>query len=126
MSFSSQRDTFPIAIPAEIGLAILQIIREAITNVIKHARANTVDILIMEDQGILIVEVQDDGKGMSKKSENKGIGLKSIEERMVAIGSKLRIKDDKPRGFVLTESIPLPLKSDLNTRLNSGVAYETF
>lgn len=126
MSFSFQRDTSPIPIPAEIGLAILQIIREAITNVIKHARANTVDILIIEDQGILIVEVQDDGKGMSKKSENKGIGLKSIEERMFAIGSKLRIKDDKPRGFVLTESIPLPLKSDLNARLNSGVAYETF
>jgi len=60
---------------------LLLIIQECVTNILKHAKAHKVEILLYGDNENVILSINDDGKGMDTKYLNKsGIGLKSIQQ----------------------------------------------
>ncbi|NMN36148.1 sensor histidine kinase [Pedobacter sp. SG918] len=90
-------------------IALLRIIQEAITNIIKHARANNVGILIYEEEGNLILTINDDGIGLNEKksgSEKSSIGLQSIRRRVQSLNGETKIHSDS-KGTEITVSIPL-------------------
>ncbi|WP_057940520.1 sensor histidine kinase [Algoriphagus resistens] len=89
-------------------IALLRIIQEAITNILKHAKAQKVDILIYEEIDSLILTIKDNGKGLdSKKSTGKSsIGLQSIKRRVQAMDGEIEIASDS-KGTEIAISIPL-------------------
>ncbi|WPR77755.1 sensor histidine kinase [Algoriphagus sp. NG3] len=89
-------------------IALLRIIQEAITNILKHAKAQKVDILIYEEIDSLILTIKDNGKGLgSKKSTGRSsIGLQSIKRRVEAMDGELEIASDT-KGTEIAISIPL-------------------
>jgi len=81
-----------------------QVVREALSNVIKHARAKSVQITIVTGDSVVRVSVADDGCGMSA-GRSEGIGLAGIRERLELMGGRLSLVSHAT-GTTLTAEIP--------------------
>jgi signal transduction histidine kinase len=81
-----------------------QVVREALSNVIKHARAKSVQITIETGHLLVRVSVADDGCGMSA-GHSEGIGLAGIRERLELMGGRLSLVSHAT-GTTLTAEIP--------------------
>jgi signal transduction histidine kinase len=97
----------------EKELALFRIAQEALTNIIKHASAETVHIDLMVKDKSLIFSVEDDGVGfdvsaVKKKSYLSGsTGLSLMRERILQIGGELSIESSPGRGTSLLAELPL-------------------
>jgi len=88
------------ALSPETELQILQIIREALANAVRHSHARHVRIELRQNQdGDVSVTVEDDGIGLSPASgEDNHFGLAIIRERAASIGARLTIEAIRPHG----------------------------
>jgi signal transduction histidine kinase len=90
---------------------LYRIAQEALTNVVKHAEATSIDVqLLGNDQG-LRMSIEDDGKGFSPStprspSAEGGMGILSIRERAVAFGGTLTIESAPGKGTTILVEIP--------------------
>ncbi len=74
---------------------IYRIIQEALTNIVKHAKAKKVAVRFANNEGKIVLEIKDDGVGMNKSKNKRGIGLKNITSRVRQIQGHLDI-DSRP------------------------------
>ncbi len=86
------------SLPAAVEVAAYRIAQEAITNVARHARAKTCRVRLSVDraEGVLELEVTDDGVGMSV-GRRAGVGMSSMRERAEELGGTL-VVEPKPEG----------------------------
>ena len=105
--FISSDETIPSS--PDQATAAFRILQEALTNVWRHADANKVEICLNAENSNLILEVRDDGKGISESeiSSSKSLGLLGIRERAHILGGKVDIGRMMEKGTELTVSIPL-------------------
>ncbi len=89
----------------EVGLAMFRVVQEALTNVVRHARAQRVILSIVRDDGKIRVTVSDDGIG-GAYDRAQGLGLLGMRERAHACGGTLRIEPAEPHGTVVTLELP--------------------
>jgi len=75
----------------QVKIELLYIIQEAIANILKHAQADSITILIYRDIPGIIMEINDNGRGFNTAGIGNGIGLKSIWNRAESIGGKAEI-----------------------------------
>jgi signal transduction histidine kinase len=103
--------TFPERIPDVVISSIVKrnlylAIKEAVHNVIKHARATRVNLLIQIGQKITI-QVSDNGKGFNTEDRSfKGNGLSNYQKRMAAINGEVQFHSDST-GTVIFFEVPL-------------------
>lgn len=77
----------------EQRIEIMRIIQEAVTNIIKHAHAKNVEIMLFRENEENVLLVRDDGKGMPKLATIKsGIGIQSINKRVQALSGTLEVR----------------------------------
>ena len=95
----------PAVLPATLDLSAYRIVQEALTNTIKHARANRVDITLDYGQDELAIEVRDDGRGPAG-SDGHGHGLVGIGERVHIFGGSLVTGAGEHGGYALRASLP--------------------
>ncbi|WP_298510612.1 sensor histidine kinase [uncultured Kordia sp.] len=87
-------------------IQIYRIIQELLNNIIKHAKATQVDIQILKlEKGVNII-VEDDGVGFDTEKQHKGIGLKTIQSRVVNMKGSCLIDSGKGNGTTVTIDIP--------------------
>lgn len=84
-------EPFP-ALTAATEVAIFRIVEEAVTNVVKHARARSVTISLACDDGVRL-RIEDDGVGIGK-DRGQGVGLHSMRERTEEVGGRLEVRSD--------------------------------
>jgi signal transduction histidine kinase len=98
-----------IELSKEISTEVFRIFQEALTNIARHANAQKVTILLRNAGHRLIMEVRDDGKGITKKEiiDHKSIGLTGMRERAYALEGTLEITGLRGKGTTVTVSIPL-------------------
>ncbi|WP_262249377.1 sensor histidine kinase [Parapedobacter soli] len=92
-------------------ISLLRIIQEALTNVIKHAKAKRVGVLIYEEQNNLHLVISDDGKGISARRTNdgkSGMGLQSIRRRVQLLNGKTDVRSDE-NGTEIMVIIPVEI-----------------
>lgn len=82
------------------SLALFRVFQEAITNVAKHAHATWVGVKLGTDGDNLVLEVVDNGRGISAEDMNKpkSFGLRGIRERMRDLGGSLELSSNSPAG----------------------------
>jgi PAS domain S-box-containing protein len=101
--------------PLDAGrtLAVFRILQEALTNVARHARATQIVITVVVADGRLRMEVHDDGQGprASVSGHREGLGVLGMQERAAAWGGTVTIREDRPRGTVVTLDMPLHPRS---------------
>ena len=84
----------------ETSLALFRIFQEALTNVAKHAQATRVTIRLGVEGNELVLEIADNGRGISADGMNKpkSFGLRGIRERMHGLGGSLELARSSPQG----------------------------
>ena len=96
------------ALPPELETALALTVREAITNVQRHARAMRASVEIAVDASFVRLVVADDGRGASIVPGN---GLDGMRERLQALGGRLSIESASGQGTRLVATVPLPLSA---------------
>ena len=99
------------ATTAEIETALYRIVQEALTNVVKHAHAEHVEIEIAEDDR-LTVTVRDDGSGFDTGARNEGFGLVGMRERMALVGGEISIDSAPGEGTTVRATLPSRRRED--------------
>jgi signal transduction histidine kinase len=83
-----------------------QVAREAVSNIIRHARARHVELSLERAGDCVRLKVVDDGCGTRRRrTENPGMGLSGLAERVALIGGTLRV-DSHPGGTCVVAEIP--------------------
>jgi signal transduction histidine kinase len=92
----------------EVETALFRIVQESLTNVILHARATKVDVLISERKGKLNVMVEDDGVGfaLDNVSGQTHLGLFGMRERVEMLGGRLSIESSTGKGTTIVVEVP--------------------
>lgn len=91
-------------LPANVPTVISRIVREVISNTIKHSQAQSVQFNVTSDDGNLILTIKDDGIGFAQN--NNGKGLKTIKKRAQAISANVEWKTQPKQGTTFTLNHP--------------------
>jgi signal transduction histidine kinase len=83
-----------------------QIVREALTNVARHAQARRVEVHLRYGVNALQLRISDDGVGLSALPVNKGHGLRNIRERARLLDGMLDVDTAPSRGLTLILTVP--------------------
>jgi signal transduction histidine kinase len=96
-------------LPEAIETTLYRVVQEALTNVIKHARAKNVSIVLARRGGLATAIVEDDGRGFDPDAarEAEGIGLAGMRERMALVGGRLELESAPGAGTTLVAEAPL-------------------
>jgi signal transduction histidine kinase len=95
-------------LPEEIETALYRIVQESLTNVVKHARARRVSILLARKNGAVKAVVEDDGQGFDPAEQTgDGYGLVGMRERLALIGGRLEVESGRDAGTTIAAEVPI-------------------
>ena len=96
-------------VPLDIKQALYRIAQEALHNVVKHARASHIDLILERTGDCVVLEVIDDGVGFDITQSFPGhLGLQSMRERAEKLGGSYSLSSSPGTGSHLRVEIPLP------------------
>jgi len=114
-----ERRGTPRDLPASIDLSAYRVIQEALTNVVKHARASKCGVLVGYDPDALVIAVTDSGAGapamagpgsVRDPDTAGGHGITGMRERVTMLGGQFSAKPLPGYGFRVIARFPLPLE----------------
>jgi signal transduction histidine kinase len=91
--------------PPHVEAAVYFFIAEALTNVVKHAQASHAEVKVHEADGLLLIDIGDDGVG---GADLTGGGIRGITDRIDALGGHLRVESPPGQGTRLRATIAQP------------------
>jgi len=103
----------PQELPMDWDENILRIEQEVLTNVLRHARASELDILLAFDDREVRLNIRDNGCGFNPAGKSEGFGLRGIAERVENMGGRLAVDSAKGVGTTLSIVLLLANASDL-------------
>ena len=89
----------------EVGTELLRTLQEALTNVRRHAEARNAWMIVKAEDGDLVAEVSDDGRGLGPDAP-PGVGFRSMRERTAAIGGELEVESIPGKGTRVRFRVP--------------------
>ncbi|MFF0309959.1 GAF domain-containing protein [Streptosporangium sp. NPDC004379] len=92
-------------VPAPVAEQLTAVLREALSNVVRHARASRADVLVEAAGDGLLLSVRDDGVGLS--GEGRRSGLRNMEDRARQLGGSFEAGAAPGGGTLLTWRVPL-------------------
>jgi signal transduction histidine kinase len=100
-------------LPDSVKTCVYRIVQEALHNCEKHSGAARVRVAVLQDPGLLRIEINDDGRGFlvnekGMPSITTGLGLLGMRERATIVGGSLEIDSAPGRGTRLSLRIPVP------------------
>jgi signal transduction histidine kinase len=95
-------------LPAEVETALYRIVQESLTNVVKHAYANSVSIVVTRKPGSVALVIEDDGRGFDLgEAGDEGYGIVGMRERVALLDGTLRVESSEDAGTTLVAEVPL-------------------
>jgi signal transduction histidine kinase len=107
----------------DLNTAFFRIFQETLTNIIRHANATRVDVRLAEMSGYLVLEVKDNGRGISEAEikNTRSIGLLGMRERAALLGGEVRVSGEPGKGT--TVRVRIPLAPNGKTKRNENPAH---
>ncbi|HET7556099.1 MAG TPA: GAF domain-containing protein [Gaiellaceae bacterium] len=94
-------------LPVEVETAIYRIVQESLTNVVKHARAQRVSVLLTRANGRIKAVIEDDGNGFEPSAADAGgIGLIGMRERIELLDGSLAVESSPTSGTTVAVEVP--------------------
>jgi signal transduction histidine kinase len=94
--------------PPEVETALYRLVQESLTNIVKHARAKSVSIVLTRRAESVSVIVEDDGVGFEPERESgDGIGLLGMRERVGLFGGRVVVESRPGAGTTVVAEVPL-------------------
>ncbi len=95
--------------PNEAETTLYRVIQEALTNIVKHANAGRVSILLQRKSGGVVAVVEDDGSGFDPAATRAdALGLAGMRERVALVGGRLQVESASGAGTTLVAEVPVP------------------
>jgi two-component system, NarL family, sensor kinase len=99
-------------LPQPVELALFRVIQESLSNIRRHSGASRAQIKLARADGLVRLEIGDDGKGIpvskiSAGNQVVGVGILGMRERLSQLGGTFDIKSGKS-GTTITVQVPLP------------------
>ncbi|NWG30004.1 MAG: PAS domain S-box protein [Rhodocyclaceae bacterium] len=93
---------------AETSLALFRIVQEALTNIAKHAHASLVVVRLKRENGNIVLEIRDNGRGINEcdLDKPKSFGLRGIRERVQSLEGSFHIASAEQGGTLLILKVP--------------------
>jgi signal transduction histidine kinase len=100
-----------IDLPPESATAVFRIFQEALTNIARHAGARRIGVRLAVAEGVMLLVVKDDGRGIAAGDQDKHgtFGLRGMRERCRGIGAQIEIR--RPEGGGTELSLRVPVRS---------------
>ncbi len=80
-----------------------QVVREALSNAIRHARAKSVEVVVERTGAAARISVSDDGRGIESPGNGEGTGLSGVRERLELMGGSLTVQSRAGRTTIMAE-----------------------
>jgi signal transduction histidine kinase len=98
-----------LIIDKDKSTAMFRILQEAVTNIARHANANRVSITLREFKQQIILEIKDNGKGVTENQINdpRSLGILGMKERAILFGGTLIIKSSMNSGTTVRVELPV-------------------
>jgi signal transduction histidine kinase len=98
--------------PSRIESAAYRIAKEAVSNVVRHARAGGLEVELLQAKGYLHMHIVDDGVGFDaaaarRQAADKTMGLAMMEQRATVLGGKFELSSSPGRGTAVKASFPI-------------------
>ncbi|MHB1445635.1 MAG: PAS domain S-box protein [Acidimicrobiales bacterium] len=100
------RGPFETTVDDDMAGHLLAVLREALSNAARHARAGTLEVVVSADAAFVVLTVTDDGVGISGTG-GTGDGLRNMAQRARQLGGRLEIGTANPRGTALEWRVPV-------------------
>ena len=100
-----------LPLPPDFRHNIFLIVKEALTNALKHAAAKEIHVQVKIFRGLLEIRIQDDGTGFipaAPRTEGKQHGLINMQRRAEDMGGKLTWDCSPGKGTTIQLAVPLP------------------
>ena len=101
-----EASTITERLPVEVETAIFRIVQEALTNVVKHARAQRVSVLVTRADGRIKAVIEDDGTGFDLGATDGGIGLIGMRERIELLDGSFVVESSAVSGTTVVAEVP--------------------
>jgi signal transduction histidine kinase len=96
-----------VRLPSDAETTLYRVIQEALTNVIKHAGANRVSILLQRKKNTAVAVIEDDGSGFdARDGRPDALGLVGMRERVSLAGGRLQIESTPGSGTTVVAEVP--------------------
>ncbi len=98
-------------LPAPVETALYRVVQEALTNVLRHAGARRVNVVLQRSAGQVAAVVEDDGRGFDPESApgaGNRLGVLGMRERAALVGGSLTVESAAGRGTTIIVRVPLP------------------
>ncbi|MCU1614509.1 MAG: histidine kinase [Frankiales bacterium] len=105
-------------LPEPVELAAYYVVAEALTNTAKHAHASVVDVSAADGDGVLRIEVHDDGRGGGHAGG--GSGLVGLTDRVEALGGRLTVHSPPGAGTTLRVTLPITATGPRQPQADTG------
>ncbi|WP_416195101.1 PAS domain S-box protein [Pseudomonas sp. MH10] len=93
------------------AIGLFRILQEALTNVMRHAEAHTVELSLTLEDGVLCMTVADDGRGfVPEQGRPTSFGVVGMRERVLMLGGTLQLESESGEGTTLRAYIPLAVE----------------
>lgn len=105
-SFSS--DVRQVTFNGEAAGHLFRIVQEALTNVIRHARADRARVELRSEADAVVLRILDDGVGLPSRSPDQAdrLGILGMQERAVLLGGRFELIDREPSGLAVCVRVP--------------------
>jgi PAS domain S-box-containing protein len=97
---------FPGELSEGKSVELLRVVQEALTNARRHSRARNVEVRLGTEDGEILVEVSDDGRGFDTPHVRAGVGLSAMRERAEGLGGAFAVYSRPGEGTMVVVSIP--------------------
>ena len=94
-------------LPTDVETALYRIVQEALTNIVKHAQASSVSIVLARSPRAITAVIEDDGRGFATEAGTEGLGLLGMGERLALLGGKLKLESSPDAGTTIVAEVPL-------------------
>jgi signal transduction histidine kinase len=95
-------------LPAEVETTLYRIVQEALANIVKHASADHVSIVLTQSERAVSAVVEDDGRGFDPNGTGGDVlGLVGMRERVALVGGRLRIESADGSGTTIAAEVPV-------------------
>ena len=94
-------------LPGDVETALYRIVQEALTNIVKHAEASAVSIVLTRSGHAITAVIEDDGRGFTPDGGGDGLGLLGMGERLALLGGKLKTESSPGAGATIVAEVPL-------------------